>query len=305
MLFKRLSSYFYNEDTLNFLEKNGLSIDSVATINDSEREIVEGKDIDSIVEFVSLFFEEENKIVSIADVVGYDEPKRKDIFESISTLFDSNGDTYYARSVGMLDYSSDEVVSSLERSFIVEPMKVKEIANDKYLIDGNGMHRYTVLRIHYLLDKYRGMFTEEELRKKYEIPFISKKLDKIKTYCSYLLKLVRPELWVKSDIDEDYRKTGKVNIFNENTKERLVLADDELIVYVQEIIANCKIDVPVLIRLSNQVEKNKEFLDFLQNYFTFLLDEIYDFTKFKCKCSSIEELYDYKKDDIKKERIGS
>jgi len=55
----------------------------------------------------------------------------------------------------MLDYSSEEIIEKLSSSFNDEPICVQEIDKGKYAISTNGMHRYSVLRAHYLLELQR------------------------------------------------------------------------------------------------------------------------------------------------------
>ncbi len=298
MLFKRPSVYFYNEDTLKFFERNGLTLDDVDMMSVNDREIIEPKDVDSSLEVAALYDEESAGIVSIADVLGYDSPLRKDLFESISEFFDSNGDGYHSRSVGMMEYSSDEVVSKLNQSFNIEPIKVKEVAEGKYFIDANGMHRFTILRAHYLFDKNRGLLSEEELKRKYEISVITKKLDRVKTYCAFLLKIVDSNLYISSDLDDSYRKTGKIRIVDDKTNDKRILSDEELIFYTTEVLMSRGLDVSILWKMAKYVENNQSLSDFLMNYFNQLYNEIARFIEFK---NSITNFFDISEFQISEE----
>lgn len=73
----------------------------------------------------------------------------------MGNFFGDKNDGYHTRSLGMLDYTSEEIVPKLQNSFEVEPMILDEVDDGKYCISTNGMHRYTILRIHYLLDKLK------------------------------------------------------------------------------------------------------------------------------------------------------
>lgn len=291
MLYKKTIVSSFNEDAKKFLDRNGILLDSLETMPDEEREIVESFEVDSIVETISIYRESVKKDVCIADILGYDFPFSKDIFESLSAFFDSFGDGYHSRSVGMLEYSSDEVLSKLERSFVLEPMRLKEIKENKYFIDSNGMHRFTVLKIHYLLEKHRGK-EEMMLRKKYMIPVVSKKLDLVKTYCAYLIHLIDDTILISNALDDNYRNTGNALVSDLEGNKR-VLTDQELVSYTMEVIVQNGVNVANLIKLSNMIEKNFSFYEFLKTYFSELANEIERFKVYKAKRSTPWDVYDF------------
>lgn len=294
MLFKKPKNIYqspsYNLETTEFLRKNSISIVDIPKI--TER-IIEPKDIDSVLEEKVISTEEVSTTISIADILGYDSPRKRDIFESISEFFDNQKDGYHKRSIGMLNYTPDNIMSGLASAFITEPIKVREVEPGRCFISGNGMHRFTILRIMYLIEKYRGTDIEK-LREKYTIPVILNKVDKIKTYCSYLISVFYDNIHVYSEIDKDHHKTDKVEVINSATKTESVLTDEELIIYTTELLRDINLDIPKLLSLSKHVEKSPSFYEFLNTYFKDLLIEIERFIDYKNSCTNPLDLHDYK-----------
>lgn len=200
------------------------------------------------------------KKVSVADIVGYDTMWRgikPNIFESIGDFFDAQGDGYHTRALGMLEYSPDEIVEKLEKSFRVEPIVLDDTGEGKYIVSTNGLHRYTVLRALYLseLEKCNGNIVEQEkLKEKYTIPVRVQELDCVKTYTKFLLKRYVPDIRrIEADYDYNYNRTGKSVIIN-SSGEKIIVDDNELISILQE---NMK-----------QVSQKWDFRD-LQRYFQY------------------------------------
>lgn len=292
MLFKKPKFNYaeyssYNLETLEFINFHNLTQADISKITEK---ILEPKDIDSILEEKSITTESESTSISIADILGYNYPKKRDLFESMSEFFDSTRDGYQSRSIDMLKYTTDNIMSGLARSFIVEPIKVKEVNHGECFIDGNGMHRFTILRIMYLIEKSRGK-NLEELKRKYTIPVILSKVDKVKTYCAFIIKLINPDIFVSSEIDENYKKTNRARV--DAPKGKSYLTDEELILYTNELLSSKKIDIEFLLKISNHVAKNKSFNDFLRTHFSSLLDEIESFLSYKNKCQTTWEIYEY------------
>lgn len=300
MLFKNNKKTLpYNLETIEFLNLNSISLTEISQITEN---IIEPKDIDSILEYKSITTEEETALVSIEDIIGYSYPKKRDIFESISEFFDSQKDGYHSRSLSILQYTPDNIIPGLSNSFIVEPMKVKKVENGKCFIVGNGMHRFTILRIMYLLEKYRGK-NLVELRKKYTIPVILNKVDKTKTYCAYIISILNENIYIRSELDSDYHKTNRVEVIDSVNNTKNILTDEDLIIYTSEVIRDSNIDLQALLSLSKQVEINSSFKAFLSHHFNDLLTEIERFIEFKKNVNSHLELSEYqlakKKEDSK------
>ncbi len=304
MLFKRPQNYPkslpYNLETLEFINLNHLTPLEVSEI--TER-IIEPRDIDSILEETALTTAEITTNISIDEILGYEYPRKRDIFESISEFFDSTKDGYHSRSISMLKYTPDNIMSGLSRSFIIEPIKVREVEKGKCFISGNGMHRFTVLRIMYLIEKHRGR-NPDELKKKYTIPVIFNKVDKTKTYCAYIVSVLNSNIYIKSELDDNYQKTEKVEVIDKVNKTKRILADEELIIYTTEVIKDCNMDLQKLLALSKHVEINSSFYEFLNKNFKDLLIELEQFIEYKKTHSNPGELLEYQITPDKKDGIS-
>lgn len=132
--------------------------------------------------------------VSIADILGYDREFRdvpSNIFQSLSYYFDNNGSTYQTRSIGLLEYDSDEILEKLQNSFYSEPIFVEELEYNKFAISVNGLHRYSVLRTLYLMEYSKisdDVEAVQKLNEKYTIPVKLSKKDYLKTYSKFFLQ---------------------------------------------------------------------------------------------------------------------
>ncbi len=239
-----------NKDTIKFLSRNGVDINELLTSVDCN--IYNPGDINGLVAKNGFYSESVRANISIADIVGYENyGEKEDIFSSFRKYFDSNGDGYHVRSIGMLEYSSDEVMEKLRYSFEEEPMCVQEIDNGKYVISTNGMHRYTVLRSHYLIELQKANGDSEEierLKEKYTIPVQMRKVDFLKTYSKFLIGCDNRKYSIYSELDENYNYTGNVEIYLGD--EKRVLNDSELIEFAKN-------------SLLNLSENQREIIDFL------------------------------------------
>ncbi|MDD2518926.1 MAG: hypothetical protein PHG18_03465, partial [Bacilli bacterium] len=233
-----------NDDVLDFIKKNNMDLKKLLQ-NDSSQ-LSTTNDINRIIGNYGYFSEEEDAFVSVADIVGYNciqDQQNKNIFLNFDNFFDSQGDGYHSRSIGMLNYSSEEIIEGLRYSFKEEPIVVEAITEGKHLISTNGLHRYTVLRSHFVNESYgldEDSIEYKKVREKYTIPVKLKKVDLIKTYANFLLS-THPdfEIFMSSEFDNNYRYTGRVILELPNNK-RLTLDDDELIRFLKQILTNTK-----------------------------------------------------------------
>ncbi|MDD4407300.1 MAG: hypothetical protein PHF30_04610 [Bacilli bacterium] len=187
--------------------------------------------------------EEEDAFISIADIIGYQKNimQSSNIFLSISFFFESNADEYHSRSIDLLNYNANDLLKVLKNSFLIDPMAVKEMPNKKYIIVTNGFHRYTLLRAHFVNESYNMDITSDEylkLKKKYEIPIKTHRLDLTKTYCKLLL-LNNPNFKgkIKPEFDNNYQTTGNIILELTNDK-KIVVSDDKLIEIIRLFIKN-------------------------------------------------------------------
>jgi len=232
----KLGDIIINKDTQNFLLRN--QIDLKKFNNKEESYIYDPIEINRLVARYGFFYEPEETLISIADIIGYEKHiiQSSNIFQSISFYFESNADEYHSRSVDLLNYNADDLLKVLKESFIIDPMAVKEMPNNKYVIVTNGFHRYTLLRAHFVNECYNIDKTSSEyikLKKKYEIPIQLHHLDLTKTYGKLLL-LKNPNFKgkIKPELDKDYRNTGNIILELESNKQ-IVLNDNQLIEFIR------------------------------------------------------------------------
>ena len=257
-----------------FLRRNGVDVDGF--IEEYARKLIgvyERYD-DGIARF-AIYGDYEDDLVDIKDVIGIPDylAREPGFLDNFVLLFDPHGDNYHSRANGMMKYSSDEVVEKLERSFVVEPIKLYNM-NGKYFLSANGNHRIHLLMLHYLMDTYKGV----EIGDKYKIPVQSEKLDLVKTYSNYIGSLLWDEKFsIYSDLDENYKKTGKAQVIYHG--EELILDDSELIAFVQEKLEALKnlddyyyIDVIQSMWVKYRREETGLFKGFVDTYFPQLTD---------------------------------
>ncbi len=252
---------FLNECNQEFVDKL-----NIKDFQLSGSQIKKPRDINILTYDYGMFDESENKTVSIANIVGHDSFFSGNIFKQLNELFDSDGDSYHRRSVGMLEYTNDEIIDKLKQSFKSEPIEVNEIEEEQYTISTNGLHRWTTLRCHYLAE-LQTTTDVEALNKKYEIPVISEKCNHVKTYCNYLLSSI-PEvnITMRSEYDNNYRKTGNVKLnFEDETR---ILNDEELLFFTKSCLEIHNVDIDYNRTCHGQETKDiKSYQEFLTNNF--------------------------------------
>lgn len=223
-----------NSDIQKFLERNNINVNQVSSNVDCQ--VYSEHQINEISERCAIRKEPKETEVCIADILGYRDG-RANIFLTMGDFFDSQGAGYHRRSIGMLEYSSDEIMWKLGDSLEREPIVIDDTGEGKYVISTNGLHRYTLLRVHYLseLEKCQGDPKKElRLREKYMIPVKIKELDHIKTYSKFLLTRYNPNIRsIRSEWDENYNLTGKISIRYSDGKE-IIVGDEELIDMVRD-----------------------------------------------------------------------
>lgn len=255
-----------SDDTLDFLKRNGTSYEELREKVDTR--LYSLKDIDYIVNSYLIRLDREPKQVSIADIVGYDYEfantiNTNDIFESFPNFFQTNGDSYHTRANAMLEYTGDNIVQGLLRSFKVEPIKIGATPKGKYIIDVNGLHRYTVLRSLYLIELSRLGEDKEaitELNSKYTIPVEASEIDYIKTYSHYVLVTLGIVRYISKEYDNNYNATGNARVEFSN-KQRKIMSNSELIKLVTTSLMENKHQ---WIFFMNYLNKSEEFRTFIE-----------------------------------------
>lgn len=177
---------------------------------------------------------------SIADIVGImSEPTDYDnsnVANNLNLYFSKNTDkdvNYNNRADKMLDYYSDNIVSGLYESFNKEPIVITELENGGALISENGMHRYHLLRIHYLNELMNASSKSEikELRNKYTIPVKMETIDLFKTYSNFLLGLSGLPIRLFKQRSEGLQQTGNSVLHYKN--KQYVFNDRQLIDFLR------------------------------------------------------------------------
>ena len=188
------------------------------------------EDYDDSLSSFAIYGEGKTETVDISRVRGVFSFMLDDEYflDNFMKLFDPNGDTYHSRANGMLTYDESEVKKKLEYSFRVEPIAVYKI-RDEYFIDGNGVHRYMLFKMHHLMDQFRNIKNQD----KYLIPVKVEELDYHKTCANFIGSLLWDEEFsVGNDYDKEYHFTGKSRV--DYRGKRLVLTDDELVEFMRE-----------------------------------------------------------------------
>jgi hypothetical protein len=223
-----LSKYPLNKYVVNFIRTLNINIEKLLSMEESQ--IKEPRTINELTHKYRINSTNGEKMnISIGQILGFDtwlsDYNKKNILLSMGNFFGDKNDGYHTRSLGMLEYTSEEIVEKLQYSFQFEPISIQEADEDKYCISSNGLHRYTVLRIHYLLEKIKGQKSETELNEKYTIPVKVSKIDYFKTYCNYLLRLLNNNISdIRNKYDKDYNCTGLVIV--ETRDGQTTIADD-------------------------------------------------------------------------------
>lgn len=217
-----------NKTVENFLESLKVDIEEFSALESAK--IKNRYDVNSIVaEFKLLMPKMEKRIVSIADVEGYEYENyglSDNIIYNLSHFFDAESGGYQSRSVSMLEIPTSELMNKLSKSFVNERVHLNEVDKGKYSIGNNGLHRFNVMKMHYLCELKKLDANDnqgrEALRKKYSFEADVSQIDFVKTYSSYILSLVNDKIKITNHFDEDYSITDKVRLYDyssEQTKE--------------------------------------------------------------------------------------
>lgn len=263
------------EEVLNFLKRNNVNLEALKEGDlENIHHILRPYNVNRLINMTSPFYEEEQtKNVSIAEILGYDKEYCDAYYflESLPTFFNSQGSTYQQRSIGLLSLNADEIMEKLEYSFRSEPIKVHELEDNSYCISTNGLHRFTILKVNYLIEYEMSNKTEEEiasLNKKYTFPVKSKKLDYIKTYSNLILNYINNDFDLRTEYDENDRKTGRVELYQKNKKVG-TLTDQELIALTSEFLSTHQALIPLLLR---HVILIPSFKRYITEYHSWILD---------------------------------
>ena len=230
-----------NETIRNFL--NLLNIDEEKFNSLEGSKIKKDADVNPILSrFVLYKNREDNKKVSVADIVGYNYQSlglNNELVSNLSNFFDKDGDNYHRRSVSMLDIPQSEIMNELDYSFKREPMCLLEVDKGVYNIGDNGLHRFHILKTHYL-DELSKLDASDKnavkkLKEKYSFNANVSEIDYVKSYSAFMLRLLDKNLNLESHYDSNYELTGKSRLINyEKPEEEIILTDEQLVEMVNK-----------------------------------------------------------------------
>ncbi len=171
------------------------------------------------------------KHISIADIVGHNRKTQGSLVYDLSDYFDRDGCGYCSRSLGLLQIGTEELMDKLADSFIYDPIQIDEFDKNIYGIGSNGMHRFHVIKMHYLAELLKNPQAAEDLREKYTFPVKAVDLDFTKTYSRYLIETLCPMRFrFETEYDESWTQTGRVIISEKkNNGKSRAFTDAELV----------------------------------------------------------------------------
>ena len=189
---------------------------------------------------------------------------------TFENFFEKHGDGYHTRALGLLEYESGEqLIKELEkRNRDTTDMQIRQIEEGKYIVSNNGLHRFTVLRFHYLLDCMKKEKSEEELRELYKIPVnITSKTNIKKTYCNYLIQKANPDIsFISFNHSED-----KITIYyNSEDKSKTITEEVLLDLAIQSI---DMLDSDSLLEIQHFYNNLATFHNFIDMYIPNLLEK--------------------------------
>lgn len=227
-----------NETIQAFFKRIGIDVQKVKELEECKAK--RGFDVNKVVCCYGLFKPKKRvKKVSIVDVIGcdYNYGSSDNIIDNLASFFDEKGETYHTRSLSMLNIPLGEAMSAFEESNKKEPICLNEVDSEKYIVSQNGMHRFHVMKMHYLSELSKlnpqDKMAIRRLREKYSFDSKVNEIDFVKTYSAYMISLLDDDLKLENDYDADWQLTGKSCLKSYSDSERnLVLNDEQLADFV-------------------------------------------------------------------------
>lgn len=219
-----------NKTIEKFLVNNHVDVENAT----GDFSIKSHSDINPILDRYYIPGQRTKKEISIANILGYSYNcfgLSRNLIDNLDHFFDGEGTSYQTRSVGMMAMERDECVSKLKQISINDTVYVRECENNQYIITNNGMHRFHVLRFHYINELNNIDITDKtqvaKLKEKYTIPVECQETDYVKTYAYYILSKLHNGVKMSCEYDSDYEITGRVVI--EYLDKKRVYTDGELL----------------------------------------------------------------------------
>ena len=267
-----------NKTILKFIANQDINMGKIEKLN--EKRVNSLNDINWIVESYNLLKnKKKKKKVCIADIEGYNYAfmnlDNKNIINNMPFFYDEEKDGYATRSLSLLDITSQDIIDKLEYSFKRDPICLNEADEGKYVIGTNGLHRYHVIKAHYLKElsilNKNDTKSIEKLKEKYTFETLVSEVDFYKTYSSFLLQTIARfqdrNIDVSSDYDMYTGLTGNVVFKNYDEGIQTVLDDEKLGLALKDSLENFLTDKSI------PKKKFKEFFEIIkdaqENYASF------------------------------------
>jgi len=215
-----------SEDLENLLIRNNINMNDFLDKMGNELLLTAYEEYDPLISRFAITDERKPGKVSISEILGYRayHMQSRNILNNFENFFDSYGDGYHSRSVSMLNYKPEEIMAGLSESFKIEPIKLNKIGN-KYFISSNGLHRFMILKINYLIQLYKGI-PEYELAKEYSVPVEYTEINLNKTYLNYIASLfITDKFDVRAEL-VDFKYTD--NLYVKFNNEEYIFNEEEL-----------------------------------------------------------------------------
>lgn len=271
----------------NWLKTNEISIRDNSNIVDTH--LYTTVEINPIVQRYGIYRESKAENISVGDIYGIAmdyqmlyEGCSENVIDELGKLFMSEGGEYNTRANSLLNIPKENIVNELAKSFIEAPIHIDEVEEGKYIVNGNGKHRYVLLRCLYLdeLSKINPMDKGaiQKLNDKYRFPGVVRRIDLEKTYISMFLmtfgfgkiKSVYFDSTLLGKEGTEIELEGK-GFFSNGTS---IVTDDKLMAYIsdlirenQEIINEKDIGFKIGDRKHNQKVENIMFMRKIPEYF--------------------------------------
>ncbi len=255
-----------NKTILKFISNQNIDMEKIEKLN--EKRVDSLDDINWIIRNYNI---PKNsyipKKVCIADIEGYDYKfmnlDNKNIINNMSFFYDEEKSGYTTRSISLLDITSEDIIEKLKNSFHNDPICLIEADEGKYIIGTNGLHRYHVIRAHYLKEisqlKNNDLGELNNIKSKYVFETLVSEIDFFKTYTSFLLQTMAKYQNRNIDLMADYDiyvgLTGKIVLKDYDAGTQHILDDEQLYSILQNSFQSF---------LSDKSINKKEFKEFFE-----------------------------------------